>query len=142
MSKASVSSPDAESEERNFLAVSELLFDPQNPRLAELGLSKTPTQPEILKALWQSMAVDEVAWSIAKNGFFSYEPLFVEIDAKSKRKYVIEGNRRLAAVKLLLDKRLRDELEATDLPHISPSRATSLQNLPVIFSTRKKVNYK
>lgn len=117
--------------------VKDLLYDTRNPRLAELGLSKNPTQREIVTALWQMMAVDEVAWSIAKNGYFQYEPLFVEKDGKDL--VVIEGNRRLAAVQILLDKKLREELEATDLPTITPQRAKEISELPVIYRTRKEV---
>ena len=49
-----------------------------------------------------------------------------------------EGNRRLAAVKLLLSKDLRGELRASDLPRISASRAKSLRSLPVIRTSRKE----
>ncbi len=44
--------------------------------------------------------------SIAYSGYFDYEPVFVE-KAKDGEFIVIEGNRRLAAVKLLLDAGLR-----------------------------------
>ncbi|HTU90943.1 MAG TPA: ParB N-terminal domain-containing protein [Gemmataceae bacterium] len=83
------------------------------------------------------MAVDEVAWSIAMNGYFEYEPLFVQ--KEDGKLVVIEGNRRLAAVKILLDKKLRGELRATDLPEITKERAEELSTLPVIHSTREGV---
>lgn len=137
MTKSTTLEPLEENPKRFPIPVGDLLFDPKNPRLAELGLSKTPTQHEILEALWQSMAVDEVAWSIAKNGFFPNEYLFVEVE--DKKNFVIEGNRRLAAVKLLLDKKLREKLKATDLPPISAARTEELRTLPVVFSTRKEV---
>jgi hypothetical protein len=60
-----------------------------SPRLGETGL----TQGEILERLWRRFAVDEIAMSIATNGFFGYEPLFVVIE--DGRKIVVEGNRRL-----------------------------------------------
>jgi hypothetical protein len=137
MTRPTATAPSIEASTSGILPVDELLFDPQNPRLAELGLSKNPSQREILEVLWQAMSVDEVAWSIAKNGFFQYEPLFVQVD--NNNNYVIEGNRRLAAVKLLLDKKLRKELAATDLPTISEAAAAKLSRLPVIFSTRQDV---
>lgn len=121
--------------------VDDLLFDAENPRLVEYTLSKTPSQPDLLKALWEKMAVEEVAMSIAHSGYFEHEPLFVE--RRSDGKFVvIEGNRRLAAVKLLLDGSLRKKLGATDLPSIDAidkSRRAELQTLPVIETTRKKV---
>src|SRR5262249_32857223 len=94
-----------------------LLLDQENPRIVELGLPADAKQDDITKALWEKMAVAEVAMSIAWNGYFAHEPLFVEKDKKGQM-IVIEGNRRLAAVKLLLDKSLREKVGATDLPDI------------------------
>lgn len=115
----------------------ELLLDPLNPRLAEIGLEEGETQKGILRALWENMAVDEVADSIAANGYYPHEPLFVE--NKSGDLVVIEGNRRLAAVRLLLDDKLRREFRATDLPEIAPERARGLQKLPVIECKREAI---
>jgi hypothetical protein len=120
------------------LPVSKLLLDAKNPRLAEYGITPSATQYDLLKTLWEEMAVEEVAASIAHSGYFEHEPLFVE--AESDEKYVvIEGNRRLAAVKLLLDTELRNKLKATDLPTITKTRAEELNQLPVIITTRREV---
>src|SRR5437762_12497596 len=90
-----------------------LHFDPKNPRLVEYLDGKEPSQSELLKLLWEQMSVDELAMSIAASGYFQHEPLFVS--KEHGKLIVIEGNRRLAAVKLLLDATLRRELRATDL---------------------------
>ena len=47
---------------------------------------------------------------------------------------LIEGNRRLAAVKLLLDADLRNKLRATDLPTISAERRSEIAALPIIIT--------
>ena len=113
-----------------------LLLDANNPRLAELGIPRTASQFDLLKALWEEMAVEEVAMSIAYSGYFEHEPLFVE--AETGGKYcVIEGNRRLAAVKLLVDANLRQKVRANKLPVIAKRRAEELAELPVIVTTRK-----
>jgi hypothetical protein len=114
-----------------------LLLDSKNPRLAELGILPDSPQFDLLKALWDEMAVEEVAMSIAYSGYFEHEPLFVEPDSGGKY-IVIEGNRRLAAVKLLVDASLRQKLKATKLPTINQSRIDSLAKLPVIVTTRKE----
>jgi len=119
------------------IPVNELLLDPRNPRLAMMGLGEKATQEEILEALWRNMAVDEVAYSIANNGYFPHEPLFAE--KENIGLVVFEGNRRLAAVKLLLNPGLRRKLKATDLPQISEDRGKSLQELPVIECRREDV---
>src|SRR4051812_23811072 len=98
------------------VAVDDLFLDPENPRLTDFGLDKNASQIEILKSLWNNMAVDEVALSIAENGFYQHEPLYA---AREKGKlFIVEGNRRLAAVKLLRDGKLRTEAKAT-LPALS-----------------------
>jgi hypothetical protein len=113
-----------------------LLLDSDNPRLAsgEGGES----QEQILIVLWREMAVDEVAFSIAANGYFPEEPLFIvpgdPKKPKQKDKFiVVEGNRRLAAVMLLTDAKLRNRLKATDLPRITKQRAQELAKLPVVI---------
>ncbi len=89
--------------------VKKLVRDAKNPRLAEYALGDRPTQSELLKLLWQKMAVDGLALSIAARGYFPHEPLFV---AEEEGRLVgIEGNRRLAAVSILLDAELRKRLK-------------------------------
>lgn len=81
------------------IKVSELYFDTKNPRLVEYSPLKT--EDEIIQALWDNMAVNEIVMSILANGFFENEVLYA---IKEGSKYiVIEGNRRLAAVKLILN---------------------------------------
>lgn len=111
--------------------VSELHFDPVNPRLVEHGRSEA----QLLQVMWSDFAVNEVAMSIAANGFWRYEPLVVAEEAG--RLVVVEGNRRLAAVKLLLDEQLRRRVGATDLPTLSVGQSRALSNLPVIRSSRE-----
>ena len=116
----------------------DLLLDPENPRIVEFGLGEKPTQFDIMKTLWERMAVNEVATSIAWNGYFLHEPLFIEQDGKGQL-IVIEGNRRLTAVKLLLDADLRKRVGATDLPDIDKidkNRREELTELPGKLTTR------
>jgi hypothetical protein len=125
-----------------FIPIEQLLLDAENPRMAWRAGSNT--QLDIVKLLWSEMAVDEVAFSIAENGYFRSEPLFViaqnpiENDLKKRKYIVVEGNRRLAAVILLRDGNLREKVKATDLPSISEERRTSLDSLPAILYTDRE----
>lgn len=118
-----------------FIKVEQLLLDDDNPRLS--GISDKRSQDDLVRVLWEEMAVSEVALSIAENGYFEEEPLFVvpkslpEKDASKQRYIVVEGNRRLAAVKLLRDPDLRRAIKATDLPEISAHAREALDRLPV-----------
>src|SRR5258708_8254264 len=121
----------------HHINLDELLLDATNPRLAELGIPETASQFDLLKALWDEMAVEEVAMSIAYSGYFEHEPLFVEDNGDGKY-VVIEGNRRLAAVKLLVDASLRQKVKATRLPAIDRTAIHKLKKLPRILTTRKE----
>ncbi|MBL8060760.1 MAG: hypothetical protein JNK63_08615 [Chthonomonas sp.] len=78
------------------LPTADLLLDPKNPRLIEYGIDEDCSQDELLQVLWDEFAVKELAMSIAYNGYFNHEPLFIEIE-RELGSIVIEGNRRLAA---------------------------------------------
>ena len=125
-----------------LVKVDQLLLDYDNPRLAS-GRDVT-TPDDIVKLLWTEMAVDEVALSIAANGFFPEENLFAipenpkEKDEKKRKYIVVEGNRRLAAVRLLREDALRQRVRATDLPRLNQGEKKALDELPVsIYESRK-----
>ncbi len=118
-----------------YVPASELFFDSRNPRLVEAGAPES--QKEILRILWRQFAVDEIALSIAANGYFPYEPLFVT--KENGRLVVVEGNRRLAAVRLLVDADLRRDVGATDLPTIGAAAKKALDKLPVVSCSRSDI---
>jgi len=126
------------------IPIEQLLLDVDNPRLA--WRAEGTRQRDLIELLWVQMAVDEVAWSIAKNGFFRSEPLFVicsnddERDPAKRRYTVVEGNRRMAAVLLLRDADLRQAVGATDLPEISEDRRRELGRIPaIVYPDRKSL---
>ncbi len=102
--------------EVKYVGADKLLFDSKNPRMVEFGDMSDETK--VINTLWQNMAVNEIVMSILANGFFENEPMYA-IDADGGKYTVIEGNRRLAAVKAILDpdivandgmKRYRDKI--------------------------------
>lgn len=123
------------------VAVDNLLLDRQNPRLA--SSQEATSQPDILATLYDEMALDEIALSISENGYFMHEHLFA-IPAEQEKQgpkgkwVVIEGNRRLAAVMLLLDDKARKQLNAEDLPKLNANQKAGLTHLPVIKCPDRK----
>ena len=116
-----------------LVKTSELHFDRQNPRLAEYGIHLKTSDEEIIAILWDAMDVRELVQSIAASGFFHHEPLIV---AKENRKLiVIEGNRRLAAVRVLLAPSLVDSANY-DIPKLTKANRERLQSLPVVHESR------
>lgn len=133
-----------------------LHLDSQNPRLPEEAQGKS--EEELLNVLFREFFLDELAGSMTANGYFDEEPLIAvpcrlpselehaEPNSNEFREYigsdstefvVVEGNRRLAAVKLLLDLELRENLRIKHWPSLSDPVADDLRTLPVIVYLRR-----
>jgi len=117
------------------LKVADLHFDHANPRLVEFGITETTPEDEVLVTLWDAMDVRELVLSMAASGYFPHEPLIV---TDEDGKYiVIEGNRRLAALKVLADPAVAKE-HRWDVPEISPEARKQLKSVPAIFQEREE----
>ena len=81
------------------LPFDKLLLDSENPRLPE-RIHQQP-QSEILRYLREQGVLEELARSYLDNGFFQHEPLIVVRNRADEKYTVVEGNRRLAALKIL-----------------------------------------
>jgi len=118
-----------------FLSPDVLEFDLENPRLAQTA-EELPDEEAIIRFLWKEMNVEELALSIAAWGYFKHEPLFA---IKSRNRYiVIEGNRRLAAVKVLRSPQLQRTLNI-EQPQLEDDVVKDTDELPVVVTTRKAV---
>ncbi len=84
-----------------YMQSSDLVFDRENPRLVEFGTSDY-SEEQLVNLLWREMAVEELVMSIIAYGFFQHEPLYVMAEGTGKY-IVLEGNRRLAAVRSILN---------------------------------------
>jgi hypothetical protein len=88
------------------IKVKDLYLDPKNPRLADIP--HTSTQASILRVMTKELDLQPLIDSMYRNGFFWEEPLVVvkeplpEVNNKSVL-VVIEGNRRLAALKSIFE---------------------------------------
>lgn len=119
----------------------DLSFDKQNPRIAEFSLGNDLTEQEIIKILWNVMGVEEIVLSIKASGFFEHEPVIAVKEAGQQ--VVIEGNRRLAAVKCLLDPQLADYIGINkNLLFVSDEIKGQLATVPVIFVNERKDAWK
>jgi hypothetical protein len=103
---------------QKLLRAGGLFLDPKNPRIAPS--EKPRSERELIEELLRHENVIALIKNIAANGFFPSEPLVaVQEDGK---KYVVEGNRRLAATKLLLNSSLApmsEQKKSGQLPIIS-----------------------
>lgn len=79
-----------------------LLLDPQNPRLPPIERGKT--QERIIEMMIERFSVAEIADSICSAGFQPIDPFLGYRDGS--KAIVLEGNRRLATIKLFLQPEL------------------------------------
>lgn len=142
-----------------YIPVEKFFLDPENPRLPEevQGASES----ELMGVLIKCFNLEELADSIAENGYFDEEPLvaipkklperFKDVDPTNKKYLdfiekdttqftVVEGNRRVATVKILLDAELRKKYGVRTWPELNDGVADNLSKLPVIiYSQRNEV---
>lgn len=81
-------------------------LDSKNPRIPQSLHDRT--ELEILEYMVDNASVIELTDSIGENGFFPGEPIILV--QKNSRYKVIEGNRRISALKLLQDEELAKKL--------------------------------
>ena len=79
-----------------------LVLDYRNPRL--IHLEEKATDEDIIAQLYRAEDLRELLQSIASNGYLDIEPLIVL--AENGHLVVLEGNRRLAAIRLLREPEL------------------------------------
>ena len=81
--------------------VERLRLDRENPRLA--GRTDLPSEEALVAKLYRSAELDELIQSMSSNGYLDIEPLVVMEGSESGDLIVLEGNRRLATIRLLCE---------------------------------------
>lgn len=89
----------------------QLRFDTGNPRFTPDKRPADNTDEAIVVELAKSADLSELVQSIGNNGYFNIEPLVVVV--RDNRLVVLEGNRRLAALKVLNDSGLAERANLT-----------------------------
>lgn len=85
--------------QRLSLSVANLKLDKANPRIPNYVLTRN--QKDILNFLFENEKIDRLATKIVDKGFISHDPIYVV--KESDAYIVVEGNRRVSALKCLLD---------------------------------------
>lgn len=120
------------------LSVEDLEFDELNPRLPEgtIGGARG-RQLRIAEYFEQEGNLDELARSFADNGYFKTEPVIVTQDGAPKGKWVVlEGNRRLAALRLMLAGSPK-QLASFDVK-LTPAKRGALSRIPALEVRRRE----
>lgn len=147
-----------------------LSVDSENPRLVPyLSNPAQATEFDLISVLYNNFDTEGVAMSLIENGYFDEEPIIVVpkripkkfsfssfegpdelataikklIVAKEIDFTVVEGNRRTSAIKLIVDKNLRDKLGIDRIyPKTDdPDRLADISNIPcIIYEKRDDVS--
>ena len=96
--------------------VERLRLDRRNPRL--VGQTEHSSDTKIIARLYLSAELDELLQSISTNGYMDIEPLVVLYKANANDLLVLEGNRRLAALRLLSEPELIGDIKEIESVNI------------------------
>ena len=119
------------------VSIDRLLFDAENPRLPK-GVDGSKDS-EVISWMLADGTITEVMESIAENGYFTAEPMLV-VPAQDRDHFVVvEGNRRLTALKLLKDPDLATT-RRKKVAEIASNVKELVEVIPVLkYSTRADV---
>lgn len=109
-----------------------LRLDPNNPRL--VGSGEIASDAAIISELYRGEELGELLQSLASNGYLDIEPLIAELVDGTFT--VLEGNRRLAAIKLFREDGLAEEVFRVGgirikIPAISAENRATLEKVSV-----------
>jgi ParB-like nuclease domain len=121
-------------EDTTKISVGWLKLDRENPRL--VGISPRTTDESIIAQLYRGEELGELLQSISANGYLDIEPLIVWLDPTDQRFTVLEGNRRLAALRLFREPALVDAIAKNErlkigVPEIDDAVKASLDQVSV-----------
>ncbi|ORU92551.1 MAG: hypothetical protein A6F71_08745, partial [Cycloclasticus sp. symbiont of Poecilosclerida sp. M] len=126
--------------EKRSINATDLLFDIKNPRLVGEHLSEQADDIQIITNLAEGADIAELVISIEENTFVDFEPIVVIKELGNKFR-VLEGNRRLAAIKLLQDEKLARQVVQV-LKHsiqrpVRQAVLDSIKEIPAIIVTKE-----
>lgn len=149
------------------IPLNQIELDPENPRLGDQLLKGS--QYDLISALYSEFDLEEIALSMAENGYFDEEPIIVipknlpkkfksfsshkdvlelqnelqsSIEDSDLKFIVVEGNRRVSTAKVLTDDELRKRLKIKSQYFPSPKNnavLTDLQSIPAIVYENRDV---
>ncbi|MFH0227089.1 ParB N-terminal domain-containing protein [Vibrio furnissii] len=121
--------PEIEPTTQTMISPDYLVLDANNPRLFLEARGRD--QESLLKSLANTADLKELIQSITENGYLSIEPLIIAEHDDGEHFVVLEGNRRLAAIRLLKDRELAKRCRISTPETLSPEVQESLEEVAV-----------
>jgi hypothetical protein len=128
--KTGIQLPELPFEEIVDCPVDYLTLDYNNPRF-EIDLDqKRNTEIEAIRTLCNISDVKELIDSISDNGYLPIEPMIVYKEPSQSKYTVLEGNRRLSALKILRNEEIARELNIL-APKLDKKKLRTTENIKV-----------
>jgi len=131
--------------ELKYASLDDLCLDPKNPRLGRHNIEDNLSQEKVLD-LMKDWTLEELAVSFLMSGFWPQEALLVVEEElyKKPRLVVVEGNRRLAALKLLFEAKNGDARSSRKWQELvnagRPENFARLEKIPYLKTdTREEI---
>lgn len=119
------------------IEISSLLMDRRNPRIPKSH--RDSDEIDLIHYMWKAYSLEDLIISINKNGFIKAEPLMLIPDENSKNNYiVVEGNRRLAALRVLTDEDVRNALPSHIYKEYPIIKEEDIGKIPCILYNRRE----
>lgn len=114
-------------------------LDPENPRFPVLAENAAQAEEALIRHLLKGAELQELIESIGANGYLSFEPIIVLGDETTKDEdlVVVEGNRRVAALKLFRNAALARKLKVK-LPEVAPGIEKTFESIAAIRIEKRK----
>lgn len=111
--------------------IKQLHFDPENPRYAPYHNIDVSDEVSITRNLAQTADLKELIQSISENGYINIEPL-ISINSQKKNEYIVlEGNRRLAVLKIFKEPKFAKKCGITGVPELSSKFKKTLDEVTI-----------
>ena len=125
-----------------MIKLSDLYLDAQNPRRTSSNIDLD--QSALIEELYQLYDISDLLASLCSNGYFSEEPLIAiprnDEDSDTAKYTVVEGNRRLAALKILLIDEFRSIANPRAISGVPDDVLRRLNPVPVkVYGSREQV---
>lgn len=139
MSDTSESNEQAEWIELPSVPVTSILLDDENARISWMEESEI-SQTALIKAMWDRHKVRNLVDSIRRSGFYVHEKIIV-IETGENQYTVVEGNRRLTALKVILNPDLAPIIKKDFLLEAHESLASKISRIPVVLAPSREAAY-
>jgi hypothetical protein len=120
----------------DHVSLARLELDPENPRIP-LAL-RDASQESLLVFIEAHYEPIVIARSLARHGFFTSEPLITIPGRRRGKLTVVEGNRRLTALKLLAESNTRALVDSAEWETLSADFQMPARGIPVVKAENRE----